>query len=105
MRRHNADYELGIAQRFFQIVGSGDAEWNRQIRQKELIYATLRDGLANVFFISPERYVVSALASEDNGECSSPSASANDSNLAHALAPFLLPKRFSVPARRRRMFW
>ena len=105
MRRHNADYELGIAQRFFQIVGGGDAEWNWQIRQKEMIYATLRDGLANVFFISPERYVVCALASENDGERGSPGASADDSDLAHALAPFLLPKRLSVPARRRRMFW
>ena len=44
-------------------------------------------------------------ASEDDGERGAPGAGADDSDLAHALAPFLLPKRLSVPARRRRMFW
>ena len=52
--------------------------------------------------VGPEAELVAAAAREREGECGAPGSGAEDGDAAHAAA-FFLPKRLSVPARRRRM--
>src|ERR1700733_3494530 len=53
--------------------------------------------------VGPEAELMSAAACEGEGERGAPGSGAKDGDTAHATA-FFLPKRLSVPARRRRMF-
>ncbi len=83
-----------------QIVAGGDGFGDEAAGEKSLVDVLLRDRFADVGFVRPQAYAVRAFASEDDGEAGAPGASADDGDLAHACFD---PKRFSVPASKRRM--
>src|SRR5271170_2149295 len=102
LRRHDADYDLRATQSLGEIVGGGYRIRDGAAGKKLLIDVPLRDRFADVGFMGPQADAVRAFASEHDGEAGAPRASADDCDLAH-FSPWL-PKRFSVPANRRRMF-
>ncbi len=89
-----------VAESCCQIVAGGDGSGMRRPGRNLLVDALLRDRFADVGFMRPQAYAVRAFAAEHDGDAGAPRASADDCDLAHACFD---PKRFSVPASRRRM--
>ena len=67
------------------------------------VFARVGELLGECGGVGPEAELVAAAAREGEGEGGAPGSGAEDGDAAHAAA-FFLPKRLSVPARRRRMF-
>ena len=63
------------------------------------------DGFDDFLFVGPELELVRFAASQCDGQRRAPGAGANDCNVCHENYAFLAPKRLSVPAHRRPMFW
>ena len=95
LRRHHAHYDLRSAKRFAKIVAHGHRLRNRAAGKKFLVHPLFHDRFTDVGFVRPQAYVVSAFASQNNGNSGTPRSRADDGDLAHVC---LDPKRFSVPA-------
>ncbi len=100
--RNDGDHDLG---RRDGVVAGGDGEIGGQRKSgKELrIFAGAGDLPRQLVGVGPERDLVAAAAAEREREGGSPSAGTEYGDAAHVI--FLAPKRDSVPAIRRRMFW
>ena len=103
VRRHDADDDLGAAQRVFEAVGGDDGSRDRAVGEKQFVDMARVDAFADFGFMRPETHVVATATAEDDGDGGSPRSGTNDGNAAQAAPDFPPPKRFSLPAIRRRM--
>jgi hypothetical protein len=71
--------------------------------RKRLVFAGVNDLLGKLGAVRPERDLVTAATVKGEGEGGSPSSGPQNNDATHA--DLLTPRRDSVPARRRRMFW
>ena len=103
VRGHDAENDFSIAQGFGQRVRGRDRFRDAHAGKEEVVAAALENGGADFALEGPELDVVTAFASEDDGEGGAPGSGADDGDAAHALPSVGLPagKRFSVPAIRR----
>ena len=56
VRRHHADDDVGIAQRFFETVGCGDGSGDGMTGKKEIVHVARVDALADFRFVRPEAH-------------------------------------------------
>src|SRR5258707_5140122 len=109
MRGHHADDNLRSRERVLKIIRYRDRLRNAAIREEESIDTGLLNARADFVFTRPEPHLVLAATAGDNGQRCSPRARANDRYFTQAsfsiVWSFFVPRRFSVPASRRRMFW
>src|ERR1700686_4970656 len=101
LRGHDADDDPGVAESCSQVVAGGNGVRDVAAGKEFIVDAILGDRFGDNGCVRPEAYAVSPLAAEHDGETRAPGSRADYCDLAHAC---LDPKRFSVPARRRRMF-
>src|SRR5215467_3527924 len=101
--RHNTDDDLCVAQGFRQAICGFNCVRNRAAGEKQLVDVMGIDALANLGFVCPDANMMSAVTSEDDSDGSTPSSCSNDGNATHAALVFPPPRRFSLPAMRRRM--
>ena len=89
------------------VAGDDDLRRKREAGEKELVFAGIDDFLGELRTVGPERELVAAAAMEREGEGRSPGTGTQDDDAAHAglFSPEFAPRRDSVPASRRRMFW
>jgi hypothetical protein len=86
LRRHDTHNDVRIFERGGEIVACGDGFGDRSAGEKSFIHMLARDRFADVEFVRPEADAVATFASEDDGEAGTPSASADDGDLAHLFA-------------------
>src|ERR1700722_10682201 len=54
LRRHYAHHDLGVLERFSEIVAGRYRRWNDLAGKKLFVHAALSDALANFLFVSPQ---------------------------------------------------
>src|SRR5260221_4095510 len=109
MRRHHADDNFRSRECVLKIIRYRNRFRNAAIGQEESIDAGFLNARADFGFARPEPHLVLSAAAGDDGQRCPPRTRANDGDFAQAcfsmVWSFFAPKRFSVPASRRRMFW
>src|SRR5271163_1992883 len=101
LRRHRAHYDSGAVKCLREIVARCYAGGDLLAGEKFLVYALLRNGVANFFFVHPESNLMGVFASQNDRKGRTPSARTDDCDVTHARFG---PRRISVPARSRRIF-
>src|ERR1700758_3482692 len=97
--RHYAHDDLRAFKGGGEIIAGRDGVGDGAARKKFFVEPLLHDRLADVGLMGPEANAVRPFASEHNGNACAPRSGADNGDLTHACFD---PKRFSVPARRRR---
>ena len=103
LRGCDAEEDVGFEDGAGQIGGDVDVGGEGEAGEVAEILACVGELVGECGGVGPEAELVAAAAGEREGECGAPGSGAQDGDAAHAAA-FFLPKRLSVPARRRRMF-
>ncbi len=83
-------------QGFLQAVGRRNDFGNRTAGEKEFIHVASVDAVADFGLVRPEMYVVSAAASEDDGDGGAPGACTDDGNPAQVAPDSPPPKSVFV---------
>jgi hypothetical protein len=106
MRRHDGDDNFGRGKSLGRIGDGAKSGRQWKTRQKDGVLTALAKHRGDFFGVSPERDLVAAAPGEAQGNGGAPGTASHDGNAAHAALAFEdLPKRYSVPLSRRRMFW
>ncbi len=103
LRGCDAEEDVGFEDGAGQIGGDVDVDGEGEAGEVREVFAGVGELVGEFGGVRPEAELVAAAAREREGECGAPGSSAQDGDAAHASA-FFLPKRLSVPVRRRRMF-
>ena len=85
MRRHDADHDRGLVQRFGEIVGGTNRGGNRVAGKKQLVDVAGVDAVTNFRLMRPQSDVVGPLASQHDGNGRAPGSGSDDGNFAHGL--------------------
>ena len=101
-RGHDGDDNLGIGHGRLA-AGDGNLGGEGKTGQKKRILAGIDDLLGGFGTMRPERDLVDAVAVQRESDGGSPRSGTKYDDAAHAV--FFAPKRDSVPASKRRMFW
>ena len=105
MRGHDAQHDFGIGQGFSGVAGYGDGGGQWESGKKGGVFSGRADGCSDYSGVGPESDTVASALREIESERGAPCASAHDCDIAHGWVALFLPKRYSVPLRRRAMFW
>ena len=103
VRRHDTDDDFGAAQCVFEAVGGDNGSGDGAIGEKQFVDLARVDAFADFRFMRPKTHIVATSTAEDDGDGGSPGSSTNNGNAAQAAPDFPPPKRFSLPAIRRRI--
>src|SRR6266851_10127641 len=103
LRRRDTEEDVGFEDGAWEVGGDLDVDGEGEAGEVVKVFACVGELLGECGGVGPEAELVPAAACEREGERGAPGSGAKDRDSAHAAA-FFLPKRFSVPARRRRMF-
>src|ERR1700704_1250594 len=103
LRWRDAEEDVGFEDGAGEVGGDLDVDGEGEAGKVVKIFSGVGELLGECGGVGPEAELVAAAACEGEGERSAPGSGAQDGDAAHAAA-FFLPKRLSLPARRRRMF-
>ncbi len=104
LRWSDAEEDVGLEDGAGQVGGDVDVGRKSEAGKVGEVFAGVGELLGEGGGVRPEAELVAAAAGEGEGERGAPGTGSEDGDAAHASA-FGVPKRFSVPLRRRRMFW
>src|SRR5690242_18079141 len=105
LRRRHADDNLCAPKRFGRIRSHRNAVIKSKARKKNSVLPLVAHDFRDVLLKRPEMDLVASAAGEADRNGGSPGSAAHHSNAAHAAVVLVFPKRYSVPLRRRAMFW